>query len=155
MKILIITNLFPNQWQPEKGIFNKQQFLHLSRLCELRVVAPLPWIPRLPTLNQVAQEEIIEGIKTYHPRYFLTPKIGRSFYGYFFYLGIHNMIERIYNEFNFDVILATWAYPDAYAASLISQKLRPGTDRSNVSHSQGVAFPVWIPIVMCSRLASS
>ena len=65
MKVLIITNLFPNVHEPSRGIFNKQQFKELARSIDLRVVAPLPWYvrPRPP-----AKEEI-DNIVTYHPRY--------------------------------------------------------------------------------------
>ena len=46
MKLLIITNLFPNALEPNRGLFNKQQFLALAKRCELRVVAPVPWLDR-------------------------------------------------------------------------------------------------------------
>jgi teichuronic acid biosynthesis glycosyltransferase TuaC len=118
MKVLAITNLFPNQKEPGRGVFNKQQFIPLSKLCELRVVAPLPWTP-----IDLVKEETIDGIQTYHPRYLVIPKIGRMRMGQSFYDGIKNTIQEISKEFDFDVILGTWAYPDAYAASLIAKKL--------------------------------
>ena len=120
MKLLIITNLFPNSVEPERGIFNKQQSVELAKLCELRVVAPLPWYRK----GAIPQKEDVDGIKTYHYRYFMTPKIGRSLYGFFFYLSLLPKIKRLYKEFEFDAILATWAYPDAFGSYLIAKALK-------------------------------
>lgn len=125
MKVLAVTNLFPNAKEPGRGIFNKQQFVELATLCELKVVAPLPWSPVFVdrVYKDVPQEEIIEGISVYHPRYVVTPKVGRRFYGLFFYLGIKKLLRQILQSFDADVILATWAYPDAYGTSILTEKL--------------------------------
>ncbi len=119
MNVLVITNLFPNSIEPQRGIFNKQQFLELAKLCNLRVIAPLPFLPS----SNIKEEEIIGGIKTYHPRHCVIPKIGRILTGWFYYFAIRQLARRIQKEFNFDVILATWAYPDCYAASLLAKEL--------------------------------
>ncbi len=103
MKILIITNLFPNNKEPARGIFNKQQFLELAKLCELKVIAPLPWHYR----RDIPKKEVIEGIETYHPRYFMIPKLGRLSYGLFFYLSLRKFAKRIQEDFNFDLIFST------------------------------------------------
>ena len=129
MKLLIITNLFPNHLDPERGIFNKQQFTRLAKFCDLKVVAPLPWFPKLPIQNKrsifadIVQEEKIEGIDTFHPRYLVIPKIGRALYGMFYYLGIRGVVKKIERNFSFDAILATWAYPDCFAAARLAQQL--------------------------------
>lgn len=129
MNVLAITNLFPNNVNPQQGIFNKQQFIQLAKLCSLEVVAPVPWAPKIRSndkrmsLADVAGTETIDGIKVYHPRYLVTPKIGRSFYGFWFYAGIVGTVRKIYQDFPFDIILATWAYPDAFAASLVARQI--------------------------------
>ena len=117
MKLLIITNLFPNSVEPTRGVFNKQQFLELAKLCELKVIAPIPW----HKLSKVPNKEMIEGIDVYHPRYFMIPKIGRSLYGIFFFLSIIGMARRIEKTFCFDEILATWAYPDGFGSCLLAK----------------------------------
>jgi glycosyltransferase involved in cell wall biosynthesis len=119
MKILIITNLFPNNQEPTRGIYNKQQFLELAKLCELEVVAPLPWYDNC----KIPKRENIDGIDVYHPRYFMIPKFGRSLYGLFFYFSLIGNIKEIYKIFKFDIILATWAYPDGFGSFLISKVL--------------------------------
>ena len=120
MKILVITNLFPNNKEPNRGVFNKQQMTELAKLCEVKVIAPVAW----HRAKGILYEEKIEGLKVYHPRYFVIPKIGRSLYGFFFYFGIIGKIKKIYEIFKFDMILATWAYPDGFGAALVSHALK-------------------------------
>jgi teichuronic acid biosynthesis glycosyltransferase TuaC len=129
MRILVITNLFPNRAEPGRATYNRQQMSMLSELCPLKVVAPIPWFPLKSVFErnsagpQVPKKEVIAGIETFHPRYFTIPKIGRSLYGLLFFLSILAPILRIYNTFKFDIIFATWAYPDSFAAVLISKLL--------------------------------
>ena len=73
MKIVAVTNLFPNRQQPDRGVFNRQQFAELAKLGELRVVCPVPWVPRgLKRLTASAKlyaeipgEDLVGGIRTY------------------------------------------------------------------------------------------
>ena len=122
MKLLIITNLFPNKQEPNRAVFNKQQFEALSKLCELKVVAPLPFFQC--SKEQVPDVEVIDGIEVYHPRYLVIPKILRCTYGFFYYFGIKEVLKRIRKKFDFDVVLATWGYPDAFGAALVSKFLQ-------------------------------
>ena len=131
MKILVITNLFPNNKEPNRGVFNKQQITELAKLCELQVVAPVAWhrargITKEEEIcgTQGRQDTKTQGLKVYHPRYFMIPKIGRSLYGFFFYFGIIGKVKEIYETFKFDMILATWAYPDSFGAALVSHALK-------------------------------
>ena len=45
MRVLAITNLFPNVREPNRGIFNLQQFEALQERAEVRVIAPVAWQP--------------------------------------------------------------------------------------------------------------
>ena len=80
MKILALTNLFPNAAEPARGMFNLQSFQALAEQCqELRVVAPVRLLPRRlrcgnPDIQIPAREEI-GGLQVWHPRYFLVPKL--------------------------------------------------------------------------------
>jgi len=130
MKVLTLTSLFPNSEQPFLGQFIKERIRHLANLCELKVVAPVPYFPPIKHINnkwykfsRIPFKEYIDGLEVYHPRYFLIPKFGMSFYGYFFFLSIHSFMKRLRETFRYDVIDAHWAYPDAYAAVSIGQRL--------------------------------
>lgn len=127
MKILVITNLFPNRLEPTRATFNRQQIYHLSRLCELKVVAPIPWAPPIGNwkkLREIPLHEVIDGIDVYHPRYLVIPKIGRSIYGYLFYTSVFKDVKRIQGSFDFDLLFGTWAYPDGFATMLMARKLK-------------------------------
>lgn len=120
MKILIITNLFPNSKETTRGMYNKQQFMELAKLCELEVVAPIPW----HHFSRTPVKETIDEIEVYHPRYFMLPKIGRSLYGFFFFISLVGFVKKIYKYFKFDLIVATWAYPDGFGSFLITKVLK-------------------------------
>ena len=45
MKLLVITSLFPNREEPQRGIFNRRQLKALARRLPLRIMAPVPWAP--------------------------------------------------------------------------------------------------------------
>jgi len=142
MKILVITNLFPNNKEPNRGIFNKQEMLELIKLCKIQVVAPVVW----HRAKGILEEENVEspghqvtrtqekspghqvtrspGFKVYHPKYFMIPKIGRSLYGFFFYFSLISMVKKIYESFKFDLIFSLWVYPDGFGSFLIAKALR-------------------------------
>ena len=132
MKLLVITNLFPNAVEPARGLFNKQQLRELAKRCELAVVAPVPWFPRWRVLArfsgwhrfaQVPAHDVIEGIEVFHPRYLVIPKIGRSLSAWWYFLGIARTVRDLHQRGSCDQILATWAYPDVVAASWIARRL--------------------------------
>lgn len=129
MKVLIITNLYPNKQEPTRGMFNRQQILELCKLCELKIIAPIPWA--LPIrlnkkgylFSRIPEREVIDGLEVYHPRYFMIPKVGRSLYGLYFFLSLLGKVKAIYKNFKFDLIFATFAYPDGFGSFLIAKVL--------------------------------
>ena len=122
MKILAITNLYPNPQQPHRAPFNRHQFRMLAELHPLRVIAPIAWtdewaarrrgLAPLPRDRRV----INEGLAVDHPRYWYTPKILRQWYGDFYLASVRPMFRRVVAEFQPDILFAPWAYPDGYAA---------------------------------------
>ncbi len=128
MDLLIVTNLFPNSQEPTRGMFVFQETLALKKNHNILVIAPLPWAPKLRwsstwgMLNKIPQKEEIAGITIYHPRYFVIPKIGRRFYGLFFYYGIKYLFEKIYKSKKINAVISHYAYPDGYATQKLSEK---------------------------------
>ena len=125
-KVLVFTSLYPNNVWPNHGVFVKERMTHFASLenCDIRVVAPVPYFPPIKInsrygYSQVVREEIREGIKIYHPRYFMTPKIGMSFYGYWMFLSVLPLIKKIKQEFDFDLIDAHYVFPDGLAGVLL------------------------------------
>lgn len=122
MKVLIITNLFPNKAEPARGIFNKQLIIELAKLCEVKVIAPLPWYRNFKL--KLPEKECICGIEVYHPQYFMIPKVGRALYGFYFFASLIGLVRRIYKNYPFDIIFSPWVYPDGVGSYMISQKLK-------------------------------
>ena len=127
-RILLVTNLFPSSAEPTRGIFTLQQMQDLSEWYDITVVAPYPWTPgwARKLLNKgvdVPYHEQVQGFDVYHPRYLVTPKIGRSLYGLFFFLGIFLTLARLKKQLSPAFISAHWMYPDAYGAHLAARLL--------------------------------
>ena len=130
MRVLVVTNLFPNALEPNRGLFNLQPLEELRKEpgVSIRIVAPVPWSPgaapgRWRRYAALPAEEDVRGFRVYHPRYVVIPGILRDLHGLSYYMGIQRRVERLRDEFPFDVILATWAYPDAVGAMLVSRRL--------------------------------
>lgn len=118
MKALLLSNLFPSSAEPTRGTFNKQIFTSLSQHCEARVISPRAfWSYRsTPGLLFSTKKEIISGITAYFPAYWTIPRVLPEVHGNAMYYSLHHYIRRLRKEFAFDVILAAWAYPDAFSA---------------------------------------
>jgi glycosyltransferase involved in cell wall biosynthesis len=126
MKVLVFTNLYPNNVWPNHGVFIKERMTHFAKLdgCTIKVVAPVPYFPRLRVswrwkFSQVVPMEVRDGIEVYHPKYLMIPKIGMSLYGLMMFLSVLRTVRRIKRNFDFDLIDAHFVYPDGFAAVLL------------------------------------
>ena len=131
MKILTFTTLYPNNIWPNQGVFIKERMTHVGKLdeCEIRVVSPVPYFPSIKIgsrwlYSQVARQEMRDGLEVYHPRYFMTPKIGMSLYGLMMFWSVLPTVRQIQKEFDFDLIDAHYVYPDGFAGVLLGRFFR-------------------------------
>src|SRR5262249_46311918 len=116
MRIIVLTNLFPNPFQPNRATFNRDQIRALANDHDVSVIAPILWTeelaarwqgkPRLPLGRRVSSD----GIPVDHPIYWYTPKILRSRYGHFYLRSVQHTFKRVLTEFRPDILFATWAY---------------------------------------------
>src|SRR5260370_10877374 len=129
MRVLILTKIFPNRVEPLSSPFNRQQFAQLARLCEVQILATIPWFPgakafskwsRAGRLLDVPNEECIDGIKIKHPRFVFVPKIpGLS--GPLYAASLATTVLGYRGKV--DVVLGSWAYPDGFAAVALAEML--------------------------------
>jgi glycosyltransferase involved in cell wall biosynthesis len=123
MRILALTNLYPNPQQPHKAAYNRQYFRALAAAGHaVHVIAPIAWTderagrragkPPLPADRRFSQG----GIDVVHPRFLFTPKVLRGLYGHFYRRSVRAAFDRAVQAFRPDVVLASWAYPDGWAA---------------------------------------
>lgn len=122
LRILALTNLYPNPWQPGRAPFNRQQFRALAESCALSVIAPIAWTDELRARWRRAagmpagRRVSCDGIAVDHPRYVFPPKLFRNWYGHCFRRSVRSSFNRAVNEFRPNVVYASWAYPDSWAA---------------------------------------
>lgn len=154
MRIIIITNLYPNLLEPNRATFNRSQFRELAQYCDLKIIAPIAWTDRLANWankkGSIPQQEFIDTIEVFHPTYFFPPKVFRPIYGLCYWLSIFGTFTKINKKFNADVIFATWAFPDAYAAAIISKRSKlplitkiHGSDIHSIKGSLRGRFTTW------------
>lgn len=118
-KLLIITNLYPLPWEPERATFNRQQFAQLADIYQLSVLVPVSFIAWFKHLRQIKQTDSLRYVP-----YFFSPKFGRRFYGFFMYLSLLIHSGLWIRRRQPDTILASWAFPDAVAASWLAKLYR-------------------------------
>lgn len=126
MNVLVFTSLFPNNIQPNHGLFIKERMASFSRRGGhvVKVVAPVPYCPpmvpgRRAQFRRVARWEVIEGMEVFHPRYVMTPKVGMVFYGLLMFLSVVGAVRKMKADFDFELIDSHFVYPDGFAAVLL------------------------------------
>ena len=132
MKILIITNAFPNSKEETRGIFTYQIVKALQKKCDIEVIAPLPWVPpflrdmaisRYPHAN-VPRKEDIGNITVHHPRYFVIPKILGFLHAVFMYFPLSKLVRKLVQNDKIDLINAHWIFPDGIATTWLAKRIR-------------------------------
>src|SRR5690606_19896920 len=99
----------------------RHRFRFLAADHELRMIAPVSWRDEWAlrgTGPGIARDRrtTLDGIQVAHPRYWYTPGVLRGQYGRFFHASVRATFDRAVRESRPDVVLATWAYPDGWAA---------------------------------------
>lgn len=124
LSVLVVTNLFPSNADPGFAPFNRQQFAHLGQMADLEIYGVVPWrLGRYYGVGEVAQvvsEERIDGLHVVHPRYPAIPGMPSLNAG----LMSAALLPRLLRERRrFDVILASYVYPDGCAGVLLGRAL--------------------------------
>ena len=122
MKALLLSQIYPSLREPTRGPFNHNVFRALASRCEVRVISPRPFWTRLRQPQDIFRvpRETQTGLETYLPSYWSVPK-ATHLHGKGLYSSLRPLVSRLHREFPFDVIFAAWAYPDAFAASLLAR----------------------------------
>ena len=122
MRVLAMTNLYPNPFQPHRATFNRHQFRILGQTHPVRVIAPIAWTDELKARRNGAAPlppgRTLEhdGLRVEYPRYVFPPKVARGWYGYCYFASVKGAFRRAVREFAPELVFAPWAYPDGWAA---------------------------------------
>jgi glycosyltransferase involved in cell wall biosynthesis len=129
VKVLILSRNYPNAVMPRAGIWVEGLVRALDRICDLRVVSPLPYCPPLPRfvaqsrLRDIPRRDRIHGIDVRYPRFAAGP--GYSLHNYeadTYFWGARGEVDRLRREFPFDLIHAHFSYPDGVAAARLARR---------------------------------
>ncbi len=130
LKVLTLTTLYPNKEQPVHAVFVKNRIVALSKLCNIKIVAPIPssfilklFSKKYRLFSKIPSYEISDSIEIFHPRYLVTPKIGRNLYGFMYFFSIIGFVLKLIKNYNFDILDVHWAYPDGFAGILLAKIL--------------------------------
>lgn len=122
MRILTLTNLYPNPFHPTRATFNRQEIRLLAARHPVAVIAPILWTDEWKARWKGAaplprgRRLTFDGITVDHPRYYYPPKVLRRWYGHCFRESVRAAFRRALAEFRPDLVFAPWAYPDGWAA---------------------------------------
>lgn len=129
MRVLAVTNLFPNSQRPLLAPYNRQQLAALSRLCQIDVLATIPWFPGARLLGKwtvsgrmgsVPHAEEMDGLWVRHPRTLYMPRAPSL--SPLLFAGSLLPVVMPYRG-KVDVVLGAWAYPDGCAAVALARLL--------------------------------
>jgi len=129
VRVVAVTQIWPNSLEPLAAAFNVQQFRELAKLCDLEVLSavasfPLAKLtgqpPRPAKLAHLPAHETIAGIPTTYLRQLYVPKVGVPIAVPLYLASALRHRARLARA---DVIFGTWAYPDAAAAVLLAKML--------------------------------
>jgi len=130
MRVLIVTKIFPNRVEPSSSPFNRRQFVELARLCEVDLLATIPWFPcakgfarwsRAGRLVDVPRKERIDGLTVHHPRVAFVPRMDAGTAGPLYAASLVRAV--LGRRGRVDVVLGSWAYPDGFAAVALARML--------------------------------
>jgi len=159
---LLLTNLYPNSQEPERGVFVKQLVDELRKNMDITIVSPLPYFPifkplgvfkkwRKYSLIQYKEMEL-DGEYVYYPKYFVFPRLTTWIQSILMYLSIYKLLSRLHKANKFDVINAQWLYPDGVAGLWVAKKL--GIPIVLTGHGSDVHRDLKVPIIRWQILHS-
>jgi len=126
MKVLVFTTVFPSREMPNFGIFVRERMRRVADLCDVKVIAPVPFFPFAGVIkrNYAIKHPRIEhqgNLEVHHPRFFVIPGLFKFLDGFFLFLSTIFAVSKLRKDFDFDLIDAHFAYPDGFAAVLLGQ----------------------------------
>ena len=121
MRVLVLSNLYPSPVFPTRGQFNRHPLRLLAGRHAVRVIVPVSWTDELAARRRRSgfcfgrRRQELDGLTVDYPRYLFLPRVFRGLHGRFFLASVRRSFWRAVEEFQPDILLATWAFPDGWA----------------------------------------
>ena len=130
--IVVFSSLFPSSMQPGAGLFIRERMFRVARHLPVSVVAPTTWFPLQNLIRRfkphfrpgAPNHENQSGIDVWFPRFLSVPGLFKKLDGLMMALCTLPRMRQLKAAGRLDVIDAHFAYPDGYAASLLSRWLK-------------------------------
>jgi len=130
LRVLTLSTLFPDASRPNFGVFVERQTQGLAAAegVEVRVVAPVgvpPWPLRQPRHRALAAlplQDTWRGLTVHRPRFHAMPGVGGRWYARALIQALAPVLDAIRRDFAFDVIDASFFFPDGPTAVALGQR---------------------------------
>ena len=117
-RLLFISNLFPDAREPYRGLDNVTLLHHLRDRWDIRVLALRPSLKAWWNGAQAWQPR--DQDQSLMPRYVpvrYVPKMGGAFNHRLMLAELQRVLPEVKQAFAWDVVLASWLFPDGWAAT--------------------------------------
>ena len=121
-KALFVSNLYPDSAECYRGLDNATVLEHLAEGCEFRVISPRPTLP----LRGGHALQPRESDRQFQPNYLRVPylpKIGSRINPPLMARSLRRATKALRRDFEFEIIVASWLYPDGWAATRIAEEI--------------------------------
>lgn len=164
LRVLTLSSLFPDATRPNFGIFVARQTAGLAALdgVEVKVVAPIGLPPGPLALIQHADKlslplrETWRGLDVHRPRFTGIPGVGGRWHPRHLQHALEPLLDTIRRDFPFDVIDASFFFPDGPAAVALGARYGVPVSikaRGADIHHWGTAGPTANQVVAAGRAA--
>lgn len=122
-RLLIVSNLFADPFNPSRGTYNQEQFGRLAKAMDLTVLVPVSWLAVLRhplAYRRLKREAVARWPCADYVVYWYLPGIGRRLHAASLFLSL--LLQRFPTLFlrHWDCVLGSWGYPDAVAACALA-----------------------------------
>ena len=121
MRLLFVSNLFPDTREPYRGLDNATVLQQLNTQWDIRALALRPTLPFRSGAWTARTED-----SRMQPQFLAVPylpKIGSRWNHRLMARALRGPLREIHSRFPFDVVLSSWIYPDSCAVAQLSGEL--------------------------------
>lgn len=131
LRVLVLSTLFPDASRPNFGIFVERQARALADRAgvQVRIVSPRgipPWplsrLGRYAPLTTLPDRETWNRLDLYRPTFRNLPGTRGRFHAAALARAVTPVLDRIRDDFPFDVIAADFFFPDGVAAAALGKR---------------------------------
>lgn len=131
MRLVLISNLYPNPSEPFRATYNRRLFKAIARKIgntSLSVIGTIYWCPLIDSLLRKRRKPpvatTLDGIEISHPRVFYTPGFLIHKHHHFYRAALRKNLSRLAHKDKTNThIIIGFAYPDGVAIAPLCKEL--------------------------------